>query len=187
MTSRPDPEALLVALVLCPLSYSRNRFFELFRDPTFFDVRRRAKLVRSVIAEVVGADPSRRGQIVSIDEGPDKQASITYVVPSLGLKRTTALGELDLALVRYALARRGGQPLAEEDLVRARIEDALQKLAPDLSLARSVESGEIQSEGGLGRQAPSGDPQPQVLNEEDGESVDDALGLSSLPDRDPER
>jgi hypothetical protein len=48
-----DLEALLVALVLVPASYSRNRFFELYKDPARRRVRRRAAQLRSVVAELV--------------------------------------------------------------------------------------------------------------------------------------
>jgi hypothetical protein len=177
MITRPDPEALLVALVLCPGTYSRNRFFELFADPAFFAVRRRAKLLRSIILDVTQGDPSRRGHIVTIDEPASSaaHATLTYVVPTINLKRTTTLSELELALVRYAFSRRTGpfEPLGDDDPIRARIEDALRRLAPDLA-ARPA--GPIGAQGG-----------PEDDLDEEGLEDDTTLGLSPLPDPAPER
>jgi len=146
MNARPDLEALLVALVLVPGTYSRNRFFALYTDPDAARVRRRAQLLRSLIAEVTQKDPARRGHIVAIDEREDGGASFTYVVPSLNLRRTTTLSDLELSVVRFALSLRADAnappaapdektfaPLGEDDPVRARIEDALRRLAPDLA------------------------------------------------------
>jgi len=180
MSHKPDPEALLVALVLCPGTYSRNRFFELFQDPTFFAVRRRALLLRSIILEVTQGDPARRGHIVTIDEprDADGRAMITYVVPSMNLKRTTALTDLELSLVRYALAAKSGpfEPLAEGDPIRGRIEDALQKLAPDLT------SFAFGPNAGASARGSANDSEV----ESDFDDADE-LKLSSLPDTDPER
>ncbi|MRG94040.1 hypothetical protein [Polyangium spumosum] len=142
MIPRPDLEALLVALVLVPGTYARNRFFALYTDPAAARVRRRAQLLRSVIAEVTQRDPARRGHVVAIDEHEGGGASFTYVVPSLNLRRTTTLSELEFAIVRYTLSRRAPAaspdetmfaPLGEDDPARARIEDALRRLAPDLA------------------------------------------------------
>ena len=138
MIIRPDPEALLVALVLCPGTYSRNRFFSLYADPTFAAVRRRAKLVRSVIIEL--AHPTRRAQILGLEERsletnqPADRFLLTYTVASLGLRRTTALSALELSLVRYAVSRRTGSSelVAADALATSRIEEALARLAPDL-------------------------------------------------------
>jgi hypothetical protein len=177
MNQRPDPEALLVALVLCPGTYSRNRFFELFTDPQFFAVRRRAKLLRGIILEATGADPARRGHNVTIDERGAEGAMLTYVVPSLNLRRTTALSELELAVVRYAFAARTGpfEPLAADDPARSRIEEALQRLAPDLAGHSAA----------AGCGAPFGDdaddPDDTALD------ADVTLGFSPLPDTGPER
>ena len=83
--------------------------------------------------------------MVAIDEHEGGGARFTYVVPSLNLRRTTTLSELELAIVRYTLSRRAPSvacatpdektfaPLGEDDPVRARIEDALRRLAPDLA------------------------------------------------------
>jgi hypothetical protein len=133
MTPLPDNEALLAALVLLPGTYSRNRFFELYTDPGAREVRKRARLVRSIIVAVTAEDAARRGQIVDMREGPEGVV-LTYVVPSLNLRRTTALSPLEVSLVRYALARRAGpfDPLPATGPDRQRIETALGRLGPAL-------------------------------------------------------
>ncbi|WP_437714393.1 hypothetical protein WMF45_49715 [Sorangium sp. So ce448] len=103
-----DLEALLVALVLAPSTFSRNRFFSLYADPEARRVRRRAALLRSIVRQLVaGAD--RAGLAPAASGG----ALLTYDVPSLGLKRTAALDALELAVLRIAVAR-GAVPRAEQ-------------------------------------------------------------------------
>ncbi|MGK3998099.1 hypothetical protein [Sorangium sp. So ce1024] len=95
-----DLEALFVALVLAPSTFSRNRFYALYTDPATRRVRRRAALVRSLVRQLVaGAD--RAGLAPAASGG----ALLTYDVPSLGLKRTAALDALELAVLRIAVAR----------------------------------------------------------------------------------
>lgn len=125
MTIHVDVEALLVALVLAPATYSRNRFFRLYLDPAARRARRRAALVRSVLrhaASIAGGD----GALSFEPDGED--FVVTYVVPSLGLRRTVMLEPIELALVRSGLARRSGVALPETDADRVRIEAALQRL-----------------------------------------------------------
>ncbi|WP_437689310.1 hypothetical protein [Sorangium sp. So ce176] len=95
-----DLEALFVALVLAPSTFSRNRFYSLYADPETRRVRRRAALLRSIVRQLVaGAD--RAGLAPAASGG----VLLTYDVPSLGLKRTAALDALELAVLRIAVAR----------------------------------------------------------------------------------
>lgn len=150
MTTAPpvDPEALLVALVLAPATFSRNRFFSLYADPEARRVRRRAALLRGIVRQLVGG-AGRAGLAPAACGG----ALLTYDVPSLGLKRTAALDALELAVVRFAVARGARPPPEDQDdrrpagsatgvstLPRAlfpepadttRIERALARLLPD--------------------------------------------------------
>lgn len=145
MIASLDPDALLVALVLCPGAYSRNRFYEMYATPEGSAVRRRAALVRSIVSELAHADPLRRGRVVAID---DIQAqgcgSLTYVVPSLGLRRSTLVTALELSIIQYAVMRRVGttEGLEGGDATHKRIELALHGLAPDIadSARRTLES-----------------------------------------------
>lgn len=111
MTAAPpvDPEALLVALVLAPATFSRNRFFSLYTDPEARRVRRRAALLRSIVRQLVGG--AGRARLAPAACGG---ALLTYDVPSLGLKRTAALDALELAVVRFAVARGASPPPGDQ-------------------------------------------------------------------------
>ena len=126
----PDLEALLVALVLAPATYSRNRFFSLYTDPEVRRVRRRASLIRSIVRHV-----SHVPSALKIEPAGGGSVALTYVVPSIGLRRTSLLDPIELALVRFAAARAPKEPaasasLAPDDPDRLRIEAALVRLAP---------------------------------------------------------
>jgi hypothetical protein len=103
VTTEPSPvdlEALLVALVLAPATFSRNRFFSLYADAGARRVRRRASLLRSLVRQLgAGAE---RAAITPAERGG---ALLTYEVPALGLKRTAALDALELAVLRLAVSR----------------------------------------------------------------------------------
>lgn len=131
-----DPDALLVALVLCPGAYSRNRFYSMYAMPELSAVRRRAAQVRSIVAELAHIDPLRRGKIVSVDHvGVEGHHNVAYVVPSLGLRRSSLLTALELAIVQYAITRRLGsiEGLDAGDGPREQIEQALRGLSPDMA------------------------------------------------------
>jgi hypothetical protein len=126
-----DREALLAALVIAPATYSRNRFFELYKDPELYRVRRRAAQLRSIVGHVTRAEP---GEILSVAPVAGDRVELTYVVPALGLRRTALLEPIELSLVRFAMARAGrtgGPPPGDPD--RARIETALARLVPALA------------------------------------------------------
>jgi len=136
MITSLDPDALLVALVLCPGAYSRNRFYSMYATPEASAVRRRAALVRSIVAELAHADPLRRGRIVAVEAAPgDGHLSLTYVVTSLGLRRSTLLTVLELSIIQYAVMRRVGsmEGLDGGESSRERIECALRGLSPDIA------------------------------------------------------
>jgi hypothetical protein len=123
-----DSEALLVALVLDPATYSRNRFFSLYKDAEARRVRRRAALVRSVVRQLAEAPVALDG----LEVAASGFADVAYEVPSLGLRRTARLDALELALVRFALGRAGGRPAAGDEDTR-RIEGVLARLADKLA------------------------------------------------------
>jgi hypothetical protein len=97
-----DLEGLLVALTLAPTTFSRNRFFGLYTDPAVRRVRRRAALLRSVVGHLGAASGAQR---VTLAHGEGGRALIGYEVPALGLRRTVTLDPIELAAVRFALAR----------------------------------------------------------------------------------
>jgi hypothetical protein len=139
-----DAEALLVALTLSPATYSRNRFFEMYRSPDMQRTRRRAGQLRGVVAAL--GTPSGRvgaGVVVSVEPTADAGAVIVYEVASLGLRRTVTFRSLEMALLRYCVGRvRGDDAPAELRLHagdRERIGMALQRLSP---LAHDIRASE---------------------------------------------
>jgi hypothetical protein len=101
----PDLEALLVALVLAPATYSRNRFFSMYTDPEVRRVRRRASMIRSIVRHLAHISLAAQGDTLTIEPVGGGCVALTYLVPSIGLRRTSILDELELALVRFAVAR----------------------------------------------------------------------------------
>lgn len=128
-----DPEALLVALVLSPATYSRNRFFDLYKDPEVRRIRRRASHLRSIVRQVTGGRAARGalGEGVHVAPAAGGRVELGYEVPALGLRRTVVLDPLEMALIRFALSRAAGAGmLAADDPDRARVEAVLARLSP---------------------------------------------------------
>jgi hypothetical protein len=136
-----EHDALLVALVLDPSTYSRNRFFDLHNNAVFRRVRRRASLVRSVVRHAcvrgAGGVPEPLELSLSITPDDDGWSLVTYTVPRLGLRRLTRLEALEVSLLRFAVARARGGELPADDVDRARVEDALRHLAEPRGLAHT--------------------------------------------------
>ena len=122
-------DGLFCALVVAPQVYARNRFYDLFEQPALRKARRRAKLVRGIIRQLVGI-AGRRGQIVGEQVLADGRVLTRYIIPELNFSRTTALSSLEATLVRYVVARARHQTPDPDD--RARIELALGGLAAGL-------------------------------------------------------
>jgi hypothetical protein len=116
-----DHEALLCALVLAPSTYSRNRFFSLYQDGELRAVRRRAAVVRSLVKQL-----SRAAIEPSVETLGEGAFELTVLDPVLCFKRRTRLDGLELALVRYMVARARGQTADRE---REHIEATLARLA----------------------------------------------------------
>jgi hypothetical protein len=129
--SEVHPDALLAALVLAPRTFARNRFFGLFEEPVNRRIRRRARHVRGVVRQLT-ATGKERALVTGRAELEDDRVLLRYRIESLALDRTTALSALESALLSYAMHRSGGGELAEEE--RARVEEALKRLGPDLAL-----------------------------------------------------
>jgi hypothetical protein len=133
---RPDLEALLIALVLAPATFSRNRFFEMYADPAVRRVRRRAAHVRSIVRHLLLTEAFEGGGPLpfTLRTVAGGRIELAYYVPSLGLRRTTTLDPVEVALVRFALARaprdKEGAALPAEDPDRLRIEAALRRMTP---------------------------------------------------------
>lgn len=145
----PDLDALLVALVLAPSTFSRNRFFEMYCDPAAYRVRRRASTLRAMARDLTRAARDKLSFSIALEEageagGPRGCSTLTYAVPEIGYRRQARLDAIELAVLRYVLSRAGlAGPelpvlaLAEGD--RERVERALARLAPTLPSTDAAE------------------------------------------------
>jgi hypothetical protein len=118
-----DRDGLLAALVLDPATFSRNRFFALYQDPSIRRIRRRAALLRGVVRHAASAP-------VELSPAEGERVALSYELPALGLRRRVLLDPLEVSLVRFAMARARGA-LVAGDPDRARVEAALARLAPE--------------------------------------------------------
>ena len=109
MSFAPNHEALLVALVLAPATFSRNRHFSLYSDAALRKVHRRALVVRGIVRHLGETLSERKAQIVHVEDRPDGGVELRYEVPSLGLRRVAWLSAVEAAVVRFALERAGRQ------------------------------------------------------------------------------
>ncbi len=116
-----DPRGLLVALVLVPHSYPRNRFYELYRKPEARRVRRRAALLRSVIGDLTSGATD-----VTIHRG-DGHVVLRYKLDDLGVVRTSRIDDDELAVVKLVLER-SGKPHVLDPVDG----DALRRIRPHL-------------------------------------------------------
>jgi hypothetical protein len=104
-------EGLLAALTLAPATWSRNRFFDLYKSPKMQDIRRRAGLLRSLVRHL------HRGDVEGLREQEDGERTgqwlISYRVPELGLSRRVSLSRFEQAVLRVTLARARGESAQE--------------------------------------------------------------------------
>ncbi|MCA9593517.1 MAG: hypothetical protein KC776_09415 [Myxococcales bacterium] len=124
-----DLEGLLVALVLAPRTFSRNRFFALYQDASVRRVRRRAARVRGLIRQLLG-EGRPKGEIIGEQVLEDGQVLLRLRVPELSFERTTALSALEAATLRLALSRAGAGKATRAD--KDQVEAALSRLGPEL-------------------------------------------------------
>jgi len=105
-------------MVLVPQTYARNRFFRLFDDPEYAQLRKRAKTVRGLIRELLGSG-ARKAEVVETHVLEDR-VLMKVQVSGLNYERTTALSPLEAALVNFAVHRARSLPIPmdDESLVR---------------------------------------------------------------------
>jgi hypothetical protein len=120
-----DLDGLLCALVLVPPSFSRNRFFRMFEDPSAHKVRRRAARVRGIIRQLLGQGRLKSELLGEAVLG-DGQVLLRYRVAGMSYDRTAALTRIEAAALRYALHRAGAGEIEDDD--RTLVEAALTRL-----------------------------------------------------------
>lgn len=118
-------DGLLAALTLAPATWSRNRFFDLYKDPGVQNVRRRAGLLRGVVRHLAHA-----GVEGLVERQDGDRWILAYRVRDLGLSRTVVLTAFENAVLRVTLARAKGESPA--DPWKAIVDRALGQLEPRL-------------------------------------------------------
>ncbi len=132
----PDPDALMVALIMAPGTFSRNRFFRLYENRKIGRARRRAQMVRSLIKELTepwpleGQIPSHPGAVISEERFVDGELLLSFSVPDMRYKRSVRLTPIEAAALRYCLARTGKLEVSPAE--KQQVELCLSKLAPTL-------------------------------------------------------
>ena len=127
-----DHDALLCALVLAPQTFSRNRFFALYQDPSLRRIRRRAARVRGILYQLLGLG-RLKAELTGEQVLDDGQVLIQFRVEDLRYERTAALSALEAASLRFALHRAGAGPLEQYD--RDLVTSALRKLGRDIDVS----------------------------------------------------
>ncbi len=129
-----DADGLLVALILAPATFSRNRFFSLFEQKDLSHARRRAQMVRSLVKELTepwphaGEIPSHPPAILESERLVDGLVVISFSVPDFGYRREAHLSPLEAAALRYCLKRAGVGSVSDAE--RQLVERHLCRLAP---------------------------------------------------------
>lgn len=119
----PDPRGLLVALVLVPTSYPRNRFFEMYKTPEGKRVRRRAANLRAMLAEL--RDGATEIGVAPWGDGFE----LRYAMPELAAVRRVRVDRLELSLLGAVLRRGEAPPVVLEALTAAVGEHAILELS----------------------------------------------------------
>jgi hypothetical protein len=132
MRAPVDHDALLCALVLAPQTFSRNRFFALYQDPSLRRIRRRAARVRGILHQLLGIG-RLKAELTGEQVLDDGQVLIQFRIEDLAYERTAALSALEAASLRYALHRAGLGPLEPHD--RELVTAALHKLGRDVDVS----------------------------------------------------
>ena len=126
-----DHDALFCALVLAPQTFSRNRFFALYQEPSLRRVRRRAARVRGILSQLLGTGRAK-AELIGEQVLEDGQVLLRFRVDDLAYDRTAALTALEAAVLRYGLHRAARAELSNDD--RDLVQSALRKLGRDIEM-----------------------------------------------------
>jgi hypothetical protein len=132
-TERVDPDAVMVALIVAPGVYSRNRMFALFEHAPMKAARKRASLVRGIVRQWM----TYRREELRIHFAPgsstrqgENPIQVTYSIESVRLRCEVSLSDLEAACLRY-VASRGPKAVLEPNAADAtRVQEMLQRLLP---------------------------------------------------------
>jgi hypothetical protein len=137
-STRVDLGALLAALVVLPESYSRNRFYGLYRWPAARRVRRRATLLRSLLADLLA------GRAEGIETAQsDAGTVVRYRMTAVGGRRRTLLADDEVALLG-AVLRWQAHAAERASRTAARAARLLADLGPFLSRVDAAATSRIE-------------------------------------------
>jgi hypothetical protein len=119
-----DPDAVMVALIVAPGVYSRNRMFSLFENAAMKAARKRANLVRGIVRQWMLHSRSDLG-ITFAHEG----VRLTYAIESVHLRCEVLLTDLEAACLRYVCSRGPKAVLASQTTDAERVLEMLARLA----------------------------------------------------------
>jgi hypothetical protein len=122
-----DVEALTVAMAIAPGTYSRNKFFELFRTAELRRARRRAAMVRGIVQHLVMLQKSGGDADMKL-EPVAGGARLRYRVPTLSLDRRVDLDDVEASCLMLLADRAGVRGLAPSQADRDRLHAALRRL-----------------------------------------------------------
>ncbi len=120
-----DEDALVVAMSVIPNLYSRNKMFSLFSDPRLKRARRRAIALRTAVRQLAG------GGARDVRVAPSKTAGrlmLTYELPRISYSRRIDVSVAECAVVRFLVARLGGEAIQCADEDRVVVEHTLRRL-----------------------------------------------------------
>jgi hypothetical protein len=122
MAEESRTAALTIAMAIVPTLYSRNKLFELFRDPGVTHAQSRARLIRSLLRQLASGTA---GDVLFERGAP---CVVTFRVPSLHLSRRVELTELELGCLLFLVARAGMPDFGPTVSDRVALERALATL-----------------------------------------------------------
>lgn len=95
----PDHEAVVVAMIVAPGVYARNRMFDFFRTAAAQRARKRAATVRGVVGQL-----GRAVNVTVTEAGPDRW-TLRYAIASINFSRVVELTTAEIAALRIACER----------------------------------------------------------------------------------
>lgn len=95
----PDHEAVVVAMIVAPGVYARNRMFDFFRTAAAQRARKRAATVRGVVGQL------GRAVNVTVTEAGADRWTLRYAIDAIHFFRTVELTSAEIAALRVACER----------------------------------------------------------------------------------
>ncbi|MBX3227946.1 MAG: hypothetical protein KIT84_28040 [Labilithrix sp.] len=118
----PELEAVVVAMIVAPGVYARNRMFDFFESAAAQKARKRAATVRGIVPQLA------RATSVTLTPSGDDAWTLRYVVLAVSLTRVVELTSAELAALRTIAERAHVSVLPCEESDRDLVAKRLAKL-----------------------------------------------------------